>query len=68
MIIYECMAILMGLRDVFPLDKIYGLMPFSRRMEAPGQLLGTLNLGLRALLTWLRNVFPLWSDVSAEPF
>ena len=40
-------------------------MPFSRRMEAPGQLPGILSLGLRAILT--RCVYT-WSDVSEEPF
>ena len=40
------------------LIKYTRLMPFSWRMEAPGKLPGTLNLGLRAFPSWLRDVFP----------
>ena len=32
--------------------------PFFGRMEAPSQLPGILNLGLRAFLAWLQDVFP----------
>ena len=65
MIRYKCKAILMWLRDSFPLDKMSAMMPFSRRMEAPGQLLGMLSLGMRAILA--RCVYT-WSDVSVEAF
>ena len=40
-------------------------IPFSGRMEAPGQLPWILSLGLRSILT--RCVYT-WSNVSAEPF
>ena len=37
-------------------------------MEAPSQLPGKLNIGLRSHSDVIEGCVPIWSDVRAEPF
>ena len=42
--------------SMFPSDMVVGLVPPMVRCKC------------RSLLTWLRDVFPPWSNISVEPF